>query len=253
MSEAPITDWLAHLRRVVACAEAIAATATISTAEVRSPKLLSICLLARSTLNAQAAAILLQDGFVVEARTLARSILENKFYLYALATDGERFIQKMVDDEIRSQTARGQTLLSQAREGMPDDIRERLHGYLRALRDERPNGTTSLNPKAIVESTDISAAYVFYQHLSADAAHPSLKALNRHVVTTQQEEIRAISLKPPMRIGEVRETALIATMALLGVCVAANQILGATTGGESLPALVKEYQGLTENSGLTSG
>jgi hypothetical protein len=46
-----------------------------------------------------------------------------------------------------------------------------------------------------------------------------------------------------LRIDEVRDTGLLATtMSLLGVCVAANQILGNTKGGQQLDALVAEYQ-----------
>ena len=59
---------------------------------------------------------------------------------------------------------------------------------------------------------------------------------------TEAEEVRSICLKPPLRIDEVRGTGLLATtMSLLGVCVAANQILGNTKGGQQL-ALVAEYQ-----------
>jgi hypothetical protein len=154
---------------------------------------------------------------VVEARTLVRTIFENKFYLFALVTEGATFVEKMVGDEIWSQTTRGQSLLSepQARDGMSGDARERLRAYLRGLAGERPK-PSSLNPKGIVSTTDISAGYIFYQELSADAAHPSITALNRHVVETEEGEIRAICLRPPMRIDEVRETALLATMALFG-------------------------------------
>ena len=62
---------------------------------------------------------------------------------------------------------------------------------------------------------------------------------------TEAEEVRSICLTPPLRIDEVRDTGLLATtMSLLGVCVAANQILGDTKGGQQL-ALVAEYQSLT--------
>ena len=57
------------------------------------------------------------------------------------------------------------------------------------------------------------------------------------------QEVRSICVAPPLRIDEVRDTGLLATtMSLLGVCVAANQILGNTKGGHQLGALVAEYQ-----------
>jgi hypothetical protein len=60
---------------------------------------------------------------------------------------------------------------------------------------------------------------------------------------TETEEVRLICLTPPLRIDEVRDKGLLATaMSLLGVCVAANQILGNTKGGQQLDALVAEYQ-----------
>lgn len=56
----------------------------------RDPKVVGLTLLARSLRAMRATDRLLQDGFIVEARTLTRTILENLFFCAALAKKGRR-------------------------------------------------------------------------------------------------------------------------------------------------------------------
>jgi hypothetical protein len=74
--------WLAYLGRIIACGEGIAETARIQAGEGSDARLLAACLLARSISTASAVVHLIGLGHVVEARILARSLFENKFYLY---------------------------------------------------------------------------------------------------------------------------------------------------------------------------
>jgi len=87
---------------------------------------------------------------------------------------------------------------------------------------------------------------VLYQKLSSDAAHPSLTALKRHFVQSAGTE--GLLLKPRIKDGEAMDTAFLASMALLGGCIAANDALGGTAGGKRLEGLVAEYDKLAARS-----
>jgi Family of unknown function (DUF5677) len=232
--------WLGCLDRIIACGEGIAETARIKNDDAR---LLAACLLARSISTAHAVVHLIGLGHVVEARMLARSIFENKFYLYRLARDGSAFAREILADEVYHRGAQGETMLKeeQAREAMGEESRARMRVFIKELRQENPNAK-ALNPKNAISGTDIRAAYPFYQQLSSDAAHPSVKALNRHIVETAKNEIVGLSLKSQIKDGEVMDTAFLTAMALLGVCIWANIAFDGTTGGERLDGLIAEYR-----------
>jgi DNA phosphorothioation-dependent restriction protein DptG len=234
--------WLGCLDRIIACAVDIAETARIKADEGSDARLLASCLLARSVSTARAVVHLIGLSHVVEARMLARSIFENEFYLYRLAQDGSAFAREMFADEVYHRGAGGETIFKeeQAREAMGEESRARMRAFIKGLRQESQNAKP-LKPKDAISGTDVSAAYVFYQQLSFDAGHPSLTALNRHVVETTENEIVGLSFQPRIKDGEVMDTAFLAVMALLGVCISANTALGGTAGGERLEGLVAEY------------
>jgi hypothetical protein len=233
--------WLAYLGRIIACGEGIVETARIKNDDARLPKLLAACLLARSVSTARALVHLIGLGHVVEARMLARSIFENEFYLFRLARDdGSAFAREMFADEAYYHHALGQTMLKeeQAREAMGGEEQSRIQAIVKQVRQESPNAAP-LKPQKVISSTDISSASVLYQKLSSDAAHPSLTALKRHLVQSAGTE--GLLLKPRIKDGEVMDTVFLASMALLGGCIAANDAFGQTTGGERLEGLVAEY------------
>jgi hypothetical protein len=240
--------WLGYLDRIIACGEGIAETARIKNDDARLPKLLAACLLARSVSTARAVVHLIGLGHVVEARMLARSILENEFYLFRLARDdGSAFAHEMFADEAYYHHALGQTMLKeeQAREAMGGEEQSRIQAIVKQVRQESPNAAP-LKPQKVISGTDISSASVLYQKLSSDAAHPSLTALKRHFVQSAGTE--GLLLKPRIKDGEVMDTAFLASMALLGGCIAANDALGGTAGGERLEGLVAEYDKLAARS-----
>jgi hypothetical protein len=91
-----------------------------------------------------------------------------------------------------------------------------------------------LNPMGVALRTDIGRSYIFYEQLSSDAAHPSLDALNRHVVPHTKEEVGGIDVDPVPRDAEIVETLEYLCMAVIGVLVGVNQIIGGTEGGNAL-------------------
>jgi hypothetical protein len=207
---ATIGNWIKLAGRISVCAESIFLTGNLSSAasEKPTPKILSACLLSRSISTSKCALDVLGSGYLVEARILVRAVLENTFYMVALAEDGDSFADKMYEDEIWSQQARGKELFAQeqAREAMTEEIHSRLRGYLRSLKGLNAD-PSSLGPKAVIQRRDISGAYVFYQQLSSDAAHPSLTSLGRHITDTPTGDLKSVVLTPPPHIDQVRESA----------------------------------------------
>jgi hypothetical protein len=221
--------WLAYLKRVIACAEAIAQTARI---KVDEAPLLAACLLARSISTTHAVVHLMGLGHVVEARMLARSIFENEFYLYRLARDdGNAFADKMYADEIYHHRGLGQAIAATGGE-RASRVQEIVDWSLQNSPDAKP-----LTPRGAISGAEIRDIYVFYKQLSFDAGHPSITALKRHYVKSAEE----FSLTPRLMDGEEEGTAGLASLALLIVCIAANDAFGRTTGGEQLDELVAEY------------
>jgi hypothetical protein len=63
-------------------------------------KVLALTLLARTVSNMKGTLLLLDAKRIVEARTIARSCLENFYWMIGLADEGEAFVRKMRDDEM---------------------------------------------------------------------------------------------------------------------------------------------------------
>jgi hypothetical protein len=69
---------------------------------------------------------------------------------------------------------------------------------------------------------------LIYSKLSADAAHPSVLALKRYLVRLIEdgEQVMGLDITPPETGVELMDTIDLACNAMIGACVAANQILG---------------------------
>jgi hypothetical protein len=235
--------WLAYLNSVITCALAIAETARIKPGEDggASPGLLAAALLARSVSSARAVVHLIGLDYVVEARMLTRSILENCFCLYRLAEgDGSAFAREMFADEAFYHHALWQTMLGEelARKIMGVEGQSRIQAIVKQVRKKNPNAKP-LKPQKIISGTGISSASAIYQKLSSDAAHPSITALKRHFV--ESAGTVGLSIEPQIMDGEVTNTLSLASMALLIVCTVANYALGKTAVGQRLEGLAAEY------------
>lgn len=170
---------------------------------------------------------------------------KTRLWFYALAKEGKGFLDKMAADERFSQASRGQVVLEGpfGRERMGEDAKSQMKAFLRKIGGERK---APLKPREVIKKYDVRDAYIFYQELSADAAHPSLNALNRHVISGPNEEIKGLILMPPVHVKQVLETSFYAAMALLGVGIAADTIFGGTSSCQKLEALYAEYHALAD-------
>ena len=124
---------------------------------------------------------------------------------------------------------------------MGEDAKSQMKAFLRKIGGERK---APLKPREVIKKYDVRDAYIFYQELSADAAHPSLNALN--VISGPNEEIKGLILMPPVHVKQVLETSFYAAMALLGVGIAADTIFGGTSSRQKLEALYAEYHALAD-------
>jgi Family of unknown function (DUF5677) len=208
------------------------------------PKILALALTARTYLNLQGVIAVAKEGLVVEARTLARSCFENLFFAARLVETGDEFVKAMYDHDLKSLRSRGEFIIEDLDDLDPFGTRmtEQLRAQLRALKKRRPNAKL-LNPKEAIKDSAIKSAYLLYSQLSADAAHPTIVALKRHLVQFEEngEQVWGLDIRPIERGTEVADTVNIACNAVLGVCVVLNQILGGTAANALLNELWTEY------------
>jgi hypothetical protein len=220
-------DWIAFSEKLLAEGYAILGEAQIELGPkgAGDPQILACTLAARSLSHMRAVRQLCAAGLVVEARIITRNIFENSFWIAGLAEDGDAFAQRMLDDEINSRQRRGAALFSEeaTRPTLDESTERKLREWLRASEARHPK-PKALNPKSVAGMTDVRASYVFYSQLSADAAHPSLQALNRYIVS-EANEIRGLDSFPFPSPSELEETANLAAMALIGALVGTAQVL----------------------------
>ena len=187
-------------------------------------------LMSRTLGNFRGVFALIGSGLVVEARILVRCCFENVFWLAGLQAQGDKFVRKMLRDEMRSRQARGEMVLGDKLQ-LSEDVEKRLREQLRAINKRRPDAK-SLNPKDVALSGLLRNGYLIYSQLSADAAHPTMTSLNRHVGRHEKDGEALIQVEPTPTDEEVTLTRGWACNAMLGTCVAVNEILGGTRAGE---------------------
>ena len=85
--------------------------------------------------------------------------------------------------------------------------------------------------------------YLIYAQLSADAAHPSLESLNRHITRLPNNE-GIIDVVPASKDVEITQTRDWACNAMLGICVGVNQMLEGTPAGLRLWEIADRYETL---------
>jgi len=177
------------------------APVTVTEKRFAEPKVLAIMLMSRTLSNFRGVFTLVENGLVVEARILVRCCFENTFWMAGLHSQGDRFVTKMLHDEMRSRSARGEMALGkkpQLLEGVEKRLRERL----RAINKKWSNAK-SLSPKDVALSGLLRDGYLIYSQLSADAAHPTVTSLHRHVGDCETDGAALIEVVPVPKGEEV--------------------------------------------------
>jgi hypothetical protein len=210
-------------------------------------KVVALTLLARTVSNVKGAMLLLDARRIVEARTVTRSALENLYWTVGLAEEGDAFVRKMRDDEMNRRRAQGQHIFG-AEITLEADVGKRLKDFLRSSKKQFEKAA-SLSPKQGAQiRRDFGKTYVFYGQLSADAGHPSLTALNRYVVPKTHPEGAGIDVEPVVSDREIAETCEYLCMAAIGVCVAADQIIGDIPAAAALNGIAERYTALSNRT-----
>ncbi len=198
-------------------------------------RLIAVLLIARSLSNMRGTLTMIREKQVVEARTLARCIQENFFWIAGYASDPEKFRQIMIDDDRNRKGLQGQALFESGE--LPDEAEKKLRQWMRENKDWRTAKSTT--PKQLARDADIRDAYTFYNLLSTDA-HPTLHALYRHVVSIAGQPISDIDLDPAPAEHELAETLALGCFGLVQVLVCACTILG-SDAVERVDLLAHEY------------
>lgn len=210
------------------------------------PRVLAITLMSRTLSNFRGVFTLIDNGLVVEARILVRCCFENAFWIAGLHAQGDKFVRKMLRDEIRNRNVRGELALSKKTQ-LPEHVEKGLRERLRLNNKKWPDAK-SLNPKDVALTGLLRDGYLIYSQLSADAAHPTMTSLHRHVSHCEKDSESLIDVVPAPKEEEVMKTRDWACNAMLGVCVGVNEILGGTLAGQKLGEIADRYQVLTTRS-----
>lgn len=80
----------------------------------RDPKVVALTLLARTLSTFDAATMLIENGHVVAARTLARCAHENLFWAAALVKEGKAFVERMELHDAANRMKAAQNMLEWA-------------------------------------------------------------------------------------------------------------------------------------------
>jgi hypothetical protein len=247
--------WLAFADRLIALAYAIFGEAKIDITDklFGDPKILSLALLCRTVGNFKGVVALTKQGLVVEARTLTRSCYENLYCMAALIEQGDDFVKAMHQDQMRSFRSQGEFLLEDIDSEHIGDAEfvEKLRARVKEIKSRWPKANF-LTPKQTVKGSVLRQSYLLYSKLSGDAAHPSILALKRHLVRFEEngEQVVGLDVNPPEKGNEIAETINLACNAMIGACVAANQILDGLSVNDEVRRLFVEYDKL---SGTQSG
>jgi Family of unknown function (DUF5677) len=241
-------SWLDFAKRLRPVGMGIFSVSPIKITEQTAAdiRILGLMLLARTLSNLKAAIVLVEGGFIVEAKVIARCCFENSYWVGALLKEGDKFRSSMVQHEMKHKRMRAQTIFS-ATGGLKSDIGDKLRQWMRDHKEYEDSPT--LDPKAVCERAE-NKSYMFYQHLSWDA-HPSIETLNRYYDPPNADGAPGIDVDPRVRDAEVIEMLNLLGLAVIGVFLGVAELLEQDTSPTG--TMAAEYQALTVRSGQMQG
>ncbi|MCW2282595.1 hypothetical protein M2323_000356 [Rhodoblastus acidophilus] len=196
----------------------------------------ALTLLARTINNFQAGILLVNNDFVVEARTMVRCCYENFFWIASLSKMGNSFIDKMNLDDAAHRITHAKSLIEWSKSKNNYDFEEQLNKIISSLTTKYGKTSTIKNYDAASDG-DIGETYIIYRQLCGDSAHHSATSLSRHV-SLNGDAPHLLPLDDPY---EVEETLELACKALIGVLVDANIILELPDNEARLSSLWNEF------------
>jgi hypothetical protein len=206
-------------------------------------RLMAASLIARSLSNITGTLAMVGAKRIVEARVLARCILENQFWMAGFASDPNKFRQALIDDDLNRKGLKGRTLFETGE--IPDYIEQRLRQWMRANKEW--NKSKSITPKQVARGAQVGEAYVFYDFLSTDA-HPTIFTLNRYVEAADGQHISGIALDPGPTEAELADTVGLACFGLVSLLAGGCTILR-SAAADRVDVLAREYLELMRKEG----
>jgi uncharacterized protein DUF5677 len=223
-----------------------AVNVTISPLGARDPKIVSLALLCRTISNCRGALIMVREGLVIEARTLARCCYENLIWSAALNERGSEFVTDMLNDDAASRKTLGQVKLKlSSRAGADSDAEDAkiLRDLIRQSESKFPDSKKLRVDKTALRGA-VELAYATFGQLSLDAAHPTITAIGRHLHSEVDGDTRhlVIDVMPDVQERELLRTIWWSCDALLGATVALNEIVGGTRMNDGVREAVDELR-----------
>jgi Family of unknown function (DUF5677) len=205
------------------------------------PNILALALLSRTLSHFRAVILLQRQRMVVEARILTRCCFENLYMVGGLQSEGHQFAQRMMNDDQAGRKGRirfameTETIFESFSPEMREAMRQRHEQFLAAAKVGflRPSDASAVGP--------YKDTYIAYSQFSGDAAHPTITALSRHW-SIENEAI--LDVEPEAKEDELDHTLDFACIAILGIMVAVNEMIGFRAAGKALPDLSDEVHRL---------
>jgi len=246
-----IEKWTNHANDLIQTAHFLHESANISLSEkgASDPKIVSLALLCRTLSNFKGGLLLIQNGRLVEGRMLVRACYENLIYVSAIGEEGYNFVKKMALADLAHHKSRGESLMAAAKNTEPEEEwRTPLREYLKKIKEKQLPSSTTLSPKEISKNGPVAKAYIMYEQLSADSAHPTTDALKRYIskIVENGETIGCIDIEPIVDNNQTIQTLDWACSAMLGVLVGVNQNLGGTAANQKVIQVFADRENLAK-------
>ncbi len=200
-----------------------------------SPQAVAVRLLMRACGNLEAVVVLIQQGLVGEARTLARSLLENAFAVAALVAKPADYVDLLKADAEHSRRNQGNFILKH----LPNSGGDRNH--LQQAIDGIDKSLKLIKQKDLALDGPLAGQYLWYQRLSDDAAHVSARSLERHVARANGGWRYRCEPGTP---EENASTLHYAVLAALGVGIGVGEVLGASASNAALAKLSERFRAM---------
>lgn len=178
--------------------------------------LVGTLLFCRAVQAYQGAILMAERGMIAEARTLIRNCAESAFALGAIALD-RSFLEEMIDGHFKHTQKLTQIYLTEpelfARLSSQNVLT--LQQHLAEIKAEYPEQSPKkINWQSISKRVGMTVLYnTVYRDTSADAAHVTLDALNRHLIADDDANIKSLKFGPDE--VDLESTLSIAISALL--------------------------------------
>ena len=205
-----------------------------------SPEALAIRLLMRSLTTLQGVIVLAERGMIVQARTLARTIVEDSFFSAALTTQPNDVVRMFREGAEASRRAQGQFIIAQQL-GNSDLDRQKLQTAIDAI----DRNLSFLKPKKVAEMSSMLPQYLNYMRLSDDSSHTSATSLHKHVGTFEDGPGWNYKMDPGSR-EEIASTLHRALLAVMPVGIVVTQMLPDSDGYLAVLALADRLQTLPD-------